>query len=125
MTYQSEGFVLCEDLGKWWYRETGGLPLPLGGNVVKKSLGEKAVREITDITRASICYGLEHRRAGVEHALPLGRGLDTKMADEFIGMYVNDLTVDYGERGRKAVREFLQRGFEAGLLPEPQEIVFV
>ncbi|MDD5262559.1 MAG: ABC transporter substrate-binding protein [Methylacidiphilales bacterium] len=124
LTYQSEGFQLCEDLGQWWYRETGGLPLPLGGNVVKKSLGAKAIREITDITRASIRYGLEHRRAGVEHALPLGRGLDAGMADQFIGMYVNELTLDYGERGRKAVREFLRRGHEAGILPPPQEIEF-
>jgi len=125
LTYAQDGFALCEDLGVWWHRETGGLPLPLGGNVVRKALGAQAVREITDITRESIRYGLEHRAAGVAHALPLGRGLDTGMADRFIGMYVNDLTLDYGERGRRAVREFLARGTAAGILPEIQPVEFV
>ncbi|MDR1304133.1 MAG: ABC transporter substrate-binding protein, partial [Verrucomicrobiales bacterium] len=125
LTYASEGFALCEDLGKWWFRETGGLPLPLGGNVVKKSLGPKVVRDVTDLTRASIKYALAHRAAGVSHALPLGRGLDTALADRFIGMYVNDLTIDYGERGRAGIREFLRRGHAIGALPEPKEIEFV
>jgi 1,4-dihydroxy-6-naphthoate synthase len=125
LTYQSEGFVLCEDLGKWWFRDTGGMPLPLGGNVIRRSLGEKAMAEITRITEDSIRYGLEHRKAGVEHALPLGRGLDHAMADRFIGMYVNELTLDYGERGRSAVREFLKRGHEAGILPQPVDVVFI
>ena len=125
LTYKKEGFELCEDLGQWWFRETNGLPLPLGGNVVKKSLGAKAVREITDITRASIQYGLANRQAGVNHALPLGRGLDNAMADKFIGMYVNDLTIDYGQRGRDGIREFLKRGHAIGVLPEPKEIEFV
>lgn len=125
LTYGAEGFVLCEDLGQWWFRETGGLPLPLGGNVILKSLGDQAMADITRITEESIRYGLEHRQAGVRHALPLGRGLDESMADRFIGMYVNDLTLDYGERGRRAVREFLKRGYEAGILPEPVDVDFI
>ncbi|MDR2462689.1 MAG: ABC transporter substrate-binding protein [Verrucomicrobiales bacterium] len=125
LTYAREGFELCEDLGKWWFRETGGLPLPLGGNVVKKSLGAKVVRDVTDITRASIHYGLANRQAGVRHALPLGRGLDAAMTDQFIGMYVNELTLDYGQRGRDGIREFLRRGHAIGALPEPKELEFV
>jgi 1,4-dihydroxy-6-naphthoate synthase len=125
LTYRNEGFVLCQDLGQWWFQETEGLPLPLGGNVIRRSLGEKALQEITQITEDSIRFGLEHRQAGVVHALPLGRGLDYAMADRFIGMYVNDLTLDYGERGRNAVREFLKRGFAAGILPEPVDVVFI
>jgi 1,4-dihydroxy-6-naphthoate synthase len=124
LTYRQEGFALCEDLGQWWFRETNGLPLPLGGNIVKKTLGAKAIREITGITRASIRYGLANRQAGVNHALPLGRGLDNAMADQFIGMYVNDLTLDYGQRGRDGIREFLKRGHTLGALPEPLEIEF-
>jgi len=125
LTYKSEGFVLCEDLGQWWFRETNGLPLPLGGNVVRRELGEKVMAEVTDIVEASIRFGLENRHAGVEHSLPLGRGLDHAMADRFIGMYVNELTVDYGERGQRAVREFLKRGHEAGILPAPVEVAFI
>jgi 1,4-dihydroxy-6-naphthoate synthase len=125
LTYAGEGLVLSIDLGQWWFAETGGLPLPLGGNTVKKSLGGKAIAELSDILRASIKYGLDHRAAGVEHALPLGRGLDRALADKFIGMYVNDLTLDYGERGKKGVREFLDRAHHAGLIPAPVELEFV
>jgi 1,4-dihydroxy-6-naphthoate synthase len=125
LTYAREGLALCADLGQWWFKETGGLPLPLGGNAVKKSLGAKAIRELSDILYASIKYGLEHRAAGVEHALPLGRGLDRKLADKFIGMYVNELTLDYGERGKRGVREFLDRAHHAGLIPAPVELEFV
>ena len=99
LTYAGEGFALSADLGEWWFAETGGLPMPLGGNVVKKSLGTKVVSDVSRILHDSIAYGLEHRAAGVEHALPLGRGLDRALADKFIGMYVNELTLDYGERG--------------------------
>lgn len=125
LTYQRHGFVLSEDLGQWWFRLTNGLPLPLGGNVVKKSFGAARMKEISDILTASIRYGLEHRQAGVEHALPLGRGLDRKLADQFIGMYVNDLTIDYGDRGREAIRQFLDRAHTAGLIPAPVELEFV
>ncbi|PTY01903.1 ABC transporter substrate-binding protein [Verrucomicrobia bacterium LW23] len=125
LTYQDSGFVLCEDLGRWWYSHTGGLPLPLGCNVIRKSLGEKVIAEISDILHESIKYGLVHRAEGVAHALPLGRGLDSQRADEFIGMYVNDLTVDYGDRGRRAVEEFMKQAHEQGLIPAPRELQFV
>jgi 1,4-dihydroxy-6-naphthoate synthase len=125
LTYADEGLVLSADLGQWWFAETGGLPLPLGGNAVKKSLGAKVIAELSDILHASIKYGLDHRAAGVAHALPLGRGLDSALADKFIGMYVNELTLDYGERGKKGVREFLDRAHHAGLIPAPVELEFV
>jgi 1,4-dihydroxy-6-naphthoate synthase len=125
LTYGTSGFVLSADLGQWWHAETGGLPLPLGGNAVKKSLGPKAISELSVILYESIKYGLDHRAAGVEHALPLGRGLDRALADQFIGMYVNDLTLDYGPRGEKGVREFLGRAHQAGLIPAPVELEFV
>jgi 1,4-dihydroxy-6-naphthoate synthase len=125
LTYQREGFVLSEDLGCWWFRETAGLPLPLGGNVIKKSLGTSVMHEVSDLLTAIIRYGLDNRSAGVDHALPLGRGLDKAMADKFIGMYVNDLTLDYGERGKKAIRLFLDRAHTRGLIPSPVELEFV
>jgi 1,4-dihydroxy-6-naphthoate synthase len=125
LTFATEGFSLSTDLGQWWFAETGGLPLPLGGNAVKKSLGAKIIHELSDILYRSIKFGLEHRAAGVEHALPLGRGLDQALADKFIGMYVNDLTLDYGERGKKGVREFLDRAHHAGLIPAPVALEFV
>ena len=125
LTYGHEGLVLSADFGEWWAAETGGLPLPLGGNAVKKALGRKVIEEVSVILHDSIAYGLEHRAAGVEHALPLGRGLDRALADKFIGMYVNELTLDYGDRGRKGVREFLDRAYHAGLIPAPVELEFV
>ena len=117
LTYATEGLVVSADFGQWWATETGGLPLPLGGNAVKKSLGREMIVELSEILYQSIKYGLDHRAAGVEHALPLGRGLDRALADKFIGMYVNELTLDYGDRGRKGVREFLDRAHHAGLIP--------
>jgi 1,4-dihydroxy-6-naphthoate synthase len=125
LTYQREGLTLCEDLGCWWFKETGGLPLPLGGNAIRRSLGAKHLSAISAILHDSIAYGLEHRRDGVLHALPLGRGLDEADADKFIGMYVNDLTLDYGERGRAGVREFLRRSAAMGLIPDPGPIDFI
>ena len=125
LTYGTEGLVLSADFGQWWAAETGGLPLPLGGNAVKKALGRKVIEEVSVILHDSIKYGLDHRAAGVEHALPLGRGLDRELADKFIGMYVNELTLDYGDRGRKGVREFLDRAHAAGLIPQPVALEFV
>jgi len=125
LTYTSEGLVLSADLGQWWFTETGGLPLPLGGNAVRKSLGKEKITELSEILYQSIKYGLDHRAAGVAHALPLGRGLDSQLADKFIGMYVNELTLDYGDRGKKGVREFLDRAHHAGLIPAPVELEFV
>jgi 1,4-dihydroxy-6-naphthoate synthase len=124
LTYAKEGFVKVVDLGEWWKFETG-LPLPLGGNVIRKDLTPEERSEINAILHESIRYGLEHRSAGVAHAMPLARGLDTTLADRFIGMYVNDVTLDYGDRGRAAIREFLARGHAIGMLPEPVELEFV
>jgi 1,4-dihydroxy-6-naphthoate synthase len=125
LTYDAEGLQLSADLGQWWYLETDGLPLPLGGNAVKKSLGAKTIHELSEILYQSIKFGLDNRTAGIEHALPLGRGLDHALADKFIGMYVNTLTLDYGERGKRGVREFLDRAHHAGLIPEPVALEFV
>jgi 1,4-dihydroxy-6-naphthoate synthase len=124
LTYARDGFKLVVDMGAWWKARTG-LPLPLGGNVIRKDLPPEQRSEINAILHESIRYGLEHRAAGVAHAMPLARGMDESLADKFIGMYVNDYTLDYGESGREAIREFLRRGYEAGLIPEPIELEFV
>jgi 1,4-dihydroxy-6-naphthoate synthase len=116
LTYAEEGFTLCEDLGQWWARETGGLPLPLGGNVVRRDLGPKVITDVTETLRESVRYGLEHRQAGVRHALPLSRGMDEKRTDQFIGMYVNELTLDFGPRGLAGLKEFYGRSRAQGLI---------
>lgn len=125
LTYQDEGLVCIVDLGRWWYEKTGGLPLPLGGNVIRKDLGEKVMNEISEILRESIRYSISHREEAVEYALKFARGMDKGRADRFIGMYVNDLTVDYGERGRKAVEIFLKEAYQKGLIPNMPQINFV
>ena len=124
LTYKRDGFEKIADLGEWWKAETG-LPLPLGGNVIRKDIPAQQRSEINVILRESIEYGLKHRGAGVAHAMPLARGMDTTLADEFIGMYVNDYTLDYGDSGRAAIREFLGRAHAAGLIPAPVELEFV
>ena len=116
LTYAEKGFTLCEDLGKWWARETGGLPLPLGGNVVRRDLGPEMIAAVTETLRESVRYALEHRQAGVRHALPLSRGMDEKRTDKFIGMYVNELTLDFGPRGRAGLQEFYRRAKDTGLI---------
>ncbi|MCG3127668.1 MAG: 1,4-dihydroxy-6-naphtoate synthase [Phycisphaerae bacterium] len=123
LTYQTQGLHVVVDLGKWWMQRTG-LPLPLGGNAIRRDLGDAACDEIARIIKASIRYSLEHREEAVRHALKYGRGLDTRMADQFVGMYVNEWTLDYGERGREAVRRLLADGAAAGLVPPVGEIVF-
>ncbi len=124
LTYARDGFRKIVDLGEWWKAGTG-LPLPLGGNVIRKDLAPAARSEINAILAESIRYGLQHRAAGVAHAMPLARGMDTSLADQFIGMYVNDFTLDYGDIGRRAIREFLARGHALGLIPAPVELEFV
>ncbi len=124
LTYRQEGFEKVLDLGEWWKAETG-LPLPLGGNVIRKDFSPAERSEINVVLRESIEYGLQHRKAGVAHAMPLARGMDETLADEFIGMYVNDYTLDYGDTGRAAIREFLGRAHAAGLIPEIVELEFV
>jgi 1,4-dihydroxy-6-naphthoate synthase len=124
LTYAQAGCHLVADLGVWWKAETG-LPLPLGGNVIRKDLGAEKVRRITDIVRQSVAYGLGHREQALDHALGYARGMDRGLADRFVGMYVNDMTLDYGPRGRQAVELFLRRGHEAGVIPKPTALEFV
>ena len=125
LTYQKEGLTLCEDLGAWWKRENDGLPLPLGGNVIHKRFPEGTRSEIARILTASIQYSLNHRAEAVEHALQYARDMGRELADKFVGMYVNHWTLDYGERGREAIRRFLGKAHEHGLIPHKQELEFV
>jgi 1,4-dihydroxy-6-naphthoate synthase len=124
LTYADRGLHLWVDLGEWWYGETG-LPLPLGGNVVRRDLGEALMRDIARDLKASIQYGLSHRAEALAHATAYSRGLDASRTDRFIEMYVNDYTVDYGATGRRAVAELLSRGHRAGILTAPADVTFV
>jgi 1,4-dihydroxy-6-naphthoate synthase len=124
LSYSDEGLQKVVDLGEWW-RETTGLPLPLGGNAIRRDLGEESLREVTQLVEQSIRYGLEHREDALNYALEFGRGLDEVKGDRFVSMYVNARTLDYGPDGRKAVQLFLDRGFEAGLLPNRVEVEFI
>lgn len=117
LTWREAGFHKVLDLGEWWRDETDGLPLPLGVNAVRRDLPADVVQRCVRVLGRSIRYGLEHRAPAVQHAMQWGRGLDTPLADRFIGMYVNELTEDLGERGRAGIRTFLERGYAAGLLP--------
>ncbi|RMA97157.1 MqnA/MqnD/SBP family protein [Hydrogenothermus marinus] len=125
LTYKDEGLECIVDLGKWWYEKTEGLPLPLGGNVIRKDLGEKVMKEISEILKESIKYSLEHREEAVDYALKFARDMTKEKADKFIGMYVNDLTVDYGQRGKKAIELFLNEAKNLNLIPDIPEIKFV
>jgi 1,4-dihydroxy-6-naphthoate synthase len=116
LTYQNQKLELIVDLGKWWLDETG-LPLPLGANAIRKDLGRQAMNEVTALLKQSIRYGLDHRAEALEYALQYGRDLDRSRADRFVGMYVNDWTLDFGEKGRRSVQEFLRRGYDAGIIP--------
>ena len=124
LTYAAQGLHLVADMGEWWFAETG-LPLPLGGNVIRKDLDDALKRKVSRHLRDSIAYGLEHRASALDHAMRYARGLERKDADTFVGMYVNDWTLDYGERGREAIRLFLNRGVEAGIIPHPVTVEFV
>jgi 1,4-dihydroxy-6-naphthoate synthase len=125
LTWQDDGFSLVVDLGKWWKRQTH-CPLPLGANAVRLDLGPDLIAKIGRVLRRSIQYGLEHRAAGVQHAMRYGRGIDREQADRFIGMYVNDYTLDLGPAGREGVRQLLSWAMEAGLLPPGKvEVSFV
>ncbi|HRI44899.1 MAG TPA: hypothetical protein PLL78_00700 [Fimbriimonadaceae bacterium] len=116
LTYAAEGLTLIEDLGRWWKAGTG-LPLPLGVNVVRKDLGPEAVAEVSRCMRESIAAGLAHREQALEYALTYARGLDTPTSDRFVGMYVNERTLDMGEEGVRAIRTFLSRGADLGIVP--------
>jgi 1,4-dihydroxy-6-naphthoate synthase len=124
LTYAEEHLELVVDTGKWWYAETG-LPLPLGANALRKDLGPESLGEVHRLLKQSIAYGLAHRQEALDYALGFGRGLDRGKADQFVAMYVNDWTLDFGPRGREAVRMLLRRGYEAGVLPNPVEPEFV
>ena len=124
LTYADRGLHLWADMGEWWHGETG-LPLPLGGNVVRRDLGDDLLRAVARDMKASIEYGLAHRAEALRHAQGFSRGLDAIRTDQFIGMYVNAYTVDYGPRGRQAVVELLRRGHRAGLIPGPIDVAFL
>ena len=124
LTFADQGLHLIQDLGEWWFGETG-LPLPLGGNVVRKDLGTELTKKISRHLHDSIAYGLDHRVAALDHSMQYARGLDRSKADTFVGMYVNDWTLDYGNRGREAVRLFLERGVKAGIIDKPITVEFV
>jgi 1,4-dihydroxy-6-naphthoate synthase len=124
LTYESAGLQKVLDLGEWWWEQTR-LPLPLGGNVIRRDLGDSAIEEISQILRESIRYGLEHREEAVQYSLQWARDMGYDLADRFVGMYVNDLTLDYGEDGRRAVELFLQKAVERGYLPRLPELKFV
>lgn len=125
LTYAQSGLHKIVDLGEWWFEKTGGLPLPLGGNVVRKDLGHENCIKISDILRKAIQYSLDHRPAALEYALSFARGMDPKTADRFVGMYVNELTVDYGERGRAALRRLFEEATAKKLIPEMPALEFV
>jgi 1,4-dihydroxy-6-naphthoate synthase len=124
LTYESEGLEKVVDLGEWWLLETG-LPLPLGANVARRDLGPDVLHELSGVLADSIAAGLENRAEAMRYALQFGRGLDTALGDRFVGMYVNELTQDYGEEGREAVRELLRRGEAIGAFDQPVHVDFV
>jgi 1,4-dihydroxy-6-naphthoate synthase len=124
LTYSDRGLKLAVDLGRWWFEQTG-LPLPLGGNVLRRDLGPETIREVNRLLKQSIRYGLEHRDEALQYALQYGRDLDRAKADQFVGMYVNDWTLDFGPRGRQAVRRLLAEGNAAGVIPKKVEPEFV
>jgi len=124
LTFGDRGLHLVADMGEWWFQETG-LPLPLGGNVIRKDLGVELTRKVSRHLRDSIAYGLDNRVSALDHAMQFARGLDRAKADAFVGMYVNDWTLDYGARGREAVRLFLERGVALGLVTKPVHVEFV
>lgn len=122
--YQRKGLHKVLDLGEWWY-ERHGLPLPMGGNAIKRDLGPELTREVSNLLRESIRYSLNHREDALQYAMQFARDMDTALADRFVGMWVNDLTLDYTDRGREAVRRLLEEGFEKGIIPNRVPIDFV
>jgi 1,4-dihydroxy-6-naphthoate synthase len=124
LTFQNQGLQLLVDLGVWWHEKTG-LPLPLGGNVVRRDLGAETISLISKLLKQSIQYSLDHRAEALDYALQYGRDLDRNLADKFVGMYVNDWTLDYGERGRAAVRKLLDEAAKAKIIPSAVNVQFV
>jgi 1,4-dihydroxy-6-naphthoate synthase len=124
LTYADEGLEKMVDLGEWWADRTAGLPLPLGGNIIRRDLGPEAIREVSRLLHDSIAYALSHREEAVRYAQQFGRGLDPERTDRFVGMYVNQLTLDYGDRGRQAVSRLFEESFEKGLIPNRVPVEF-
>jgi 1,4-dihydroxy-6-naphthoate synthase len=124
LTYAEEGLNLVVDLGEWWSEQTGGLPLPLGGNIIRRDLGPEMIQVVSKMLHESIAYALSHRDEAVDYAIQFGRGLDRARTDRFVGMYVNNLTLGYGERGRQAVERLLGDAYERGLIPRRVSVEF-
>ena len=125
LTFENEGLVCCEDLGVWWGRENDGLPLPLGGNVIHKRIEAGERKVVSDVLERSIRFSLDNRTEAVEHSLQYARDMGIDLADKFVGMYVNDWTLDYGDAGRESIRRFLRRGHEMGVVPSLPDLEFV
>ena len=124
LTYERSGLKRILDLGKWWHEQTG-LPLPLGGNAIRRELGPELIAQVTRALRDSIQYALDHREPALAYAMQFARDLDSQMADRFVGMYVNDRTLDYGEDGKRAVVKLLEMGYQAGIIPHKPAVEFV
>ena len=124
LTYGDDGLKKIVDLGEWWAERTGGLPLPLGGNVIRRDLGAATIAKVSRLLHDSIAYALNHREEALDYALQFGRGLDRGKADRFIGMYVNELTLDYGDRGREAVHRLLDEAWDKRLIPTKPNVEF-
>ena len=124
LTYQDEGLRKIVDLGEWWAERTDGLPLPLGGNIIRRDLGADMITKVSKMLHDSIAYALSHRAEAVEYALQFGRGLDRARTDTFVGMYVNDLTLSYGERGRRGLERLMNDAFDKGLIPHRVPVEF-
>jgi 1,4-dihydroxy-6-naphthoate synthase len=125
LTYADDNLRKIVDLGEWWADRTGGLPLPLGGNVIRRDLGPGLMGTVSAMLHDSIAYALSHRREAVEYALQFGRGLDRRRTDQFVGMYVNELTLSYGQRGRRALERLMTEAFEKALIPQRVDVDFV
>src|SRR3954449_773553 len=124
LTYQDEGLKKIVDLGEWWSERPGGLPLPLGGNIIRRDLGPEMIAKVSKMLHDSIAYALSHRDDAVEYALQFGRGLDRSRTDTFVGMYVNDLTLSYGERGRLGLERLMSDAYQHGLIPQRVPVEF-
>jgi 1,4-dihydroxy-6-naphthoate synthase len=124
LTYERSGLKRILDLGRWWHEQTA-LPLPLGGNAIRRELGPELIAQVTKALRDSIQYALDHREPALAYAMQFARDLDTQMADRFVGMYVNDRTLDYGEDGKRAIVKLLDMGYQAGIIPHKPAVEFV
>ncbi len=123
--YQDLGLRKVLDLGEWWHEHTDGLPLPMGGNAIRRDLGPEMIHEVSDLLKESIRYSLDNREDALAYAMQFARDMDPALADRFVSMWVNELTLDYGERGREAVRRLLAEGYERGIIPQAVDVEFV